>query len=282
MAVDFKAPSLTRTSEYMIAPHDIKFKPSLNGRHEVPNVDWLIESFAEIGQITPVGVRKDGDDAVLCFGFSRWRAAVEGIKRKKLPADFKLRCVYHKANEEQGFLANIAENRERNPTTALDDAHNIARLERYGKSLEEIVKIYHPTDEFGAELDDKKALKWVKERLALVSLSKSSEEALKNGDLKPSAAKVLATLSEEQQAFALKQSKKNGTPLTAASLKAPKAPKAKDTPLLEADKGNPFVDGDPQELYDLVKSIAEGGEIPFDWQFDVDARKFCKKLLQEL
>jgi hypothetical protein len=335
MAVEFKAPSLTRTSEYLLAPRDIKFVPELNGRHEAPDIEWMIESFATIGQITPIGIRKDGTDAVLAFGFSRWRAAVEGIKQKRLPADFKLRCVYFKGDEEAGFLANIAENRERNGTTAIDDAYNMARLERWGKSVEDIVKIYHPTDEFGVLLDSKQAEKWVKDRLALTQLSKSSTEAVKDGIIKPSAVKVLAELSAEQQNFVVKQAKKDGKKITAASLKEarPKKPKKKtdeepslldiagadevesvpaQIPLAEGTPGVPnperfglhpnqdqqavytdeygkaFRQGHEQRgvlrevgiLYELVSSIAEGGKIPFEWEYDVDAREFCKLLLK--
>lgn len=287
MAVEFKAEH-TRTAEYLFLPKDIKFKAELNGRYELPDIEPLIDSMVKRGQLQPVLIRKDGDQAILVAGFSRWRAAVEINKRKLTPESFRLRCVYVKCSEQEGVLSNIAENRFRNSTTPIDDAHNIARCERYGMTLEEIATHFRPVDDFGIPLEEKKAVKWVRDRLALIGLTNQSVEAMRNGSVKPNAAKVLATLSEEQQAFAIKQAKKSNTPLTAASLKAPKAPKApkvEQTSLLDAPKvpASAVVEtpkGIGKTLYNAVASIAEGGEIPFPWEFDVDARKFCKELLK--
>lgn len=282
MAVDFKA-EYTRTSEYLFLPKEIKFKPELNGRHDLPDIEGLIADMVARGQLQPVLIRSDGGIPTLVAGFSRWRAAGEINKRKLTQDPFKLRCVYFKGSEQDGLLANISENRVRNSTTALDDAGNIARLERYGMAMERIAAHYRPLDEFGAPLEEKRAVKWVKDRLALVNLSEDSAKAVKNGTVKPSAAKVLAELSEEQQKFALKQAAKNGTTITAASLKAPKAPKApkaQQTSINDLSPERTEPTPDPENLYKLVSAIAGGGEIPFPWEFDIDARTFCKELLK--
>ena len=155
MAVDFKVEH-TRTSEYLILPKDIKFKPELNGRKELPDIEPLIESMVRQGQLQPVLIRNDGGMPVLVAGFSRWRAAVEINKRKLTPEPFRLRCVYVKCSEQQGVLMNISENRERNSTTPIDDGHNIARLERYGMTMTEIAAVYHEEES------------WCKKRLSLV------------------------------------------------------------------------------------------------------------------
>lgn len=202
MAVEFKVEH-TRTSEYLFLPKDIRFKPELNGRHDLPEIDWLIKSMVELGQLQPVLIRNDGGVPVLVAGFSRWRAAIEINKQKLTPVPFKLRCVYFKGSEQQAVLANIAENLERNSTTPLDDGYNIARLERYGMSMEEIASHYHED------------VLWVKKRLSLVSLTPESQEAVKSGKVKPNAVQALAKLSEAQQRDALK----SPTPLTAAALK---------------------------------------------------------------
>jgi|SRR6266850_2964810 len=198
MAVDFKNPH-TRTSEYLFLPEDIKIKPSLNGRHDLPDISGLKADMLAQGQLQPVLIRKDGNHAVLCAGFSRYRAASEinkqgGIGKDKNgnPIMFKLRCVYFQGDERSGFLANVAENRFRNKTTELDDAHNIARLTRYGMSEEEIAEFY------------REDVAWVRKTVKLVTLCEEAQAALKANEIKPTAAQAIAKLSEEQQRKAMK------------------------------------------------------------------------------
>lgn len=201
MAVDFTKSAHTRTSEYLLAPKEIDVNPELNGRHDLPDIEWLVSDFVKRGQIQPVGIRNNGGRATLAFGHTRWRAGIEVIKRGLIP-DFKLRCVYFKGNERDAFIANIAENRFRNPTSALDDAHNIRLLESWGKSMEEIAEIYRESP------------KWVKDRLKLIELAPEAQQAVKEGRLKPTAAVHIAKLSSEQQREAVKGDGK---------VKAPKA-----------------------------------------------------------
>ncbi|HET9131162.1 MAG TPA: ParB N-terminal domain-containing protein [Terriglobia bacterium] len=203
MAVEFKTEH-TRTSEYLFLPEVIKINPELNGRHELPDIEWLITSMVSSGQLQPVLIGNDGGKPVLYAGHSRWRAAIEINKRNLTAVPFKLRCVYFRGNEQQAFMATVRENRDRNATTAIDDAFNIAKLERYGMSLEEIAeKVYHED------------LKWVKERLALIELRAEGQQKLLNNELKPNAAVALAKLSKEAQKKALE----SGQKLTVAAIK---------------------------------------------------------------
>jgi ParB/RepB/Spo0J family partition protein len=277
MAVEFKVDH-TRTSEYLILPKDIKFKPELNGRHELPDIEWLIESMVKMGQLQPVLVRNDGGTPILVAGFSRWRAAIEINKRKLTEVPFKLRCVNFKGSEQQAIIANISENRERNATTPLDDGYNIARLERRGMTLEEIAEqVYHED------------VPWCRARLSLVSLSEESRTAMKNGLVKPNAAKVLAKLSEDEQARAVKTAQKTGQPITAASLKKEQPPKdkrKKENPqaslLPKDDATAEDIEDQRLRLHELILSISEGGEIPFEWEYDKDAKLFCAALLKSV
>lgn len=249
MAVNFKVEN-TRTSVYDIDPSLIKFNPHLNGRHELPDIEWLVKSFLRHGQLEPVLIRNDGGTPVLAMGFSRLRAALEINKRKLTPKPFRLKCVYLRASEQEGFMANVAENLERNNTTAIDDGHNMARMGRYGMTAEEIAEFYHPKDEFGNLLDAKRAVKWVNDRLALVSLAPESQAAVKNGKVKPSAVQALTKLSQEQQREAVK----NGKTVTAASVKAVasngsgRAAKAPANPL--------------KALRAVLSNVIESGEMP--------------------
>jgi hypothetical protein len=209
MAVEFKAKP-SRTSEYRFFPEDIVVKPSLNGRYEKPDIEALIQDILVNGQHTPVVIRNDGGNAVLCAGYSRYRAVSEINKRKLLDAPLALRCTYTQCTEAGGFLAAISENRVRNTTTELDDAHNIARLMKvYAKTEDEVAAIYFPgviaESSNGNGLDSlKKARAWVRKRLALVNLTPEAEQAMRDGTLKGSAAVAVAKLDQENQKAALK------------------------------------------------------------------------------
>jgi ParB-like chromosome segregation protein Spo0J len=202
MAVSFKADH-TRTAEYRFLPEHITIKPDLNGRHDAPDIEWLKKDILERGQVQPVTIRKDGDKAVLVAGFSRWRAVSELNKGRKQDNKIQLRCTYVLCSESEAFLANIAENRFRNSTTELDDAHNIKRLlNNYGLTEEQAAAVYFPTAD--TQQEQKEALKWVRDRLKLVTLTPEAEKALKEGRLKLPAAKAIAKLSEDQQREAVK------------------------------------------------------------------------------
>lgn len=202
MAVEFKS-DCKRTSEYRFYPEDIQIKPELNGRHDKPDIEWLIVDILKIGQHTPVVIRNDGGKAVLCAGFSRWRAIGEINKRKLLPVKMQVRCTYTRSSESEAFLINISENRFRNPTTPVDDAHNIKRmLNNYAMTEEQIAEIYFPTAKTPSEL--KAAKKFVKDRISLISLTPEAEKAVTSGRIKESAAVAISKLSESQQREALK------------------------------------------------------------------------------
>ena len=215
MAVEFKVEH-SRSSEYMFAPESIKIKAELNGRHELPNIDWLVDSMVASGQLQPVLIGNDGGTPILYAGHSRWRAALEINKRKLTPVPFKLRCVYFKGSEHQAFMATVRENRDRNQTTAIDDAFNIAKLERYGMSLDDIAaNVYHED------------VSWVKNRLTLIELCEEGAKALVNQSIKPNAAVALAKLSKEAQRTALA----SGQNLTVAAIKRAAVPVPQsDTP----------------------------------------------------
>jgi hypothetical protein len=207
MAVDFKVKG-SRTSEYRFLPKDIKIKPELNGRHDLPDIEWLISDILKRGQIQPVAIRNDGGIPVLCAGFSRYRAVHEINKRKLTPVPLELRCTYIKCSEHEGFLAGISENRMRNSTTEMDDAANVYRcVQIYGMTEEDVAKTYFPV-EMNDEVDEadplvqadrKKALKWVREKLALVNLTSAAKVAMREGRLKGSAALAFAKLTQEEQ-----------------------------------------------------------------------------------
>lgn len=203
MAVQFST-DIKRIDAYLAYPEDIAIVPELNGRTDKPDIEWLITDILAHGQHTPVIIRKDGLIPTLVAGFSRWRAVSEINKRNLAQGmKIKLQCKLALCNEEEAFLLNISENRFRNPTTAIDDAHNIKRLLNiYGKTEEEVAGIYFPTAKTEGEL--KEAAKFVRDRIALLTLSPEAEEAIKSGRVKESAAKAIAKLSQAQQREVIK------------------------------------------------------------------------------
>lgn len=197
MAVQFEG-DYKRTSEYRFYPEDIALDPEANGRHETPDIEWLITDILARGQHTPVIIRNDGGVATLVAGFSRWRAISEINKRKLAPVRMQIRATYQQCTAAEAFLVNISENRFRNPTTELDDAHNIKRLINvYAMTEEQIAELYFPTAKTEAEI--KEALKFVRERTKLLTLTQEAADAVRSGRVKGNAAKAIAKLTEDQQ-----------------------------------------------------------------------------------
>jgi len=202
MAVQF-GKEINRTSEYRALPEHIVIRPALNGRHDLPDIEWLIQDILANGQHTPVVVRKDGDRPVLCAGFSRYRAVSEINRRKLVTTPMQLRCTYTQANEQEGFLLAISENHMRNALTDLDYAHNIKMLmKKWAMTEEQVANVYFPG---AADGKLKEAVKFVRQRAALINLSPEAEKAMADGRLKGSAARAIAKLSQAQQTELIKK-----------------------------------------------------------------------------
>ena len=193
MAVNF---NLQRrgVSEHNYFPEEITVNEEMNGRHELPDIEWLIESILTHGQMQPIVIRKEAGNPVLTAGFSRWRA-VAAINERGLGKGGRipLRCSYTAMNEEQAFIANIEENRVRNQTTPIDDAYNIQRLINvYRKSETDVAEIYH------------ESTGWIKGRLDMIELTPEMQTAVAEGRVKESAVKAIGKLSKSLQKKAAK------------------------------------------------------------------------------
>lgn len=221
-----------RTSEYRFYPEDIAINPELNGRFDKPDIEWLITDILTHGQHTPVVIRNDGGVATLVAGFSRWRAVSEINKRGLSPVKLQIRSTYVQCTEAEAFLLNISENRFRNPTTPIDDAHNIKRLLNiYQFTEDQVCDIYFPTAKTEREL--KEARSFVRDRIALISLAPEAEAAVREGRVSESAAKAIAKLpSAKQRELVAKEGAIERRDVVAPP--APKAPKPapKDAELL--------------------------------------------------
>lgn len=176
-------------TEWSLLPEEIFADPQLNGRFELPNIDWIVESVLRVGQLQPVLIRKTGGKPVLVAGFSRWRAVSKINAEHLAPKPLRLRCSYTQQTEKEAFLNNIEENRVRNATTPIDDAHNILRLMNvYQMTIEEV------KDAYRAE-----STAWVKNRLVLIEAIPAVEKQIRKGAIKGPAARAVAKVSKEHQ-----------------------------------------------------------------------------------
>jgi len=193
MAVKF-IDNPTRGNVYSFYPEDIIVRPEDNGRFdEVKQEEFhrLVKSIQELGQIQSVTIRNEGGKAVLVAGFTRWRA-IQYINASCAPAArLKVNCVFQPATGLEAIMVNVSENIIRNATTQLDDALNMDRMMRSGKTIEEVAEFY------GVKVSGAKKL------LKLLQLTPEWQQRLKNGEIKGPAALKIAKLTLEEQKKAL-------------------------------------------------------------------------------
>lgn len=203
MAVEFKTEHKRRTI-YLFDPADLIIKPELNGRQDAPDVEPLIADILLRGQLQPVLVRNEAAKPVLVAGFSRWRAISEINRRKATDKPLPIQCVYFRGDEREGFIANLAENLQRNATTPLDDAHNCRKLEAWGIPVADIAVALRQSEA------------WVRGRLKLAEATPELKAAVHDGRVKATAAITIAKLAADQQRSIVKG---NGTVKASASNK---------------------------------------------------------------
>lgn len=216
MPVTFAESDIKRSEgQWTALPEDLDLLPELNGRHDLPNIEWLISSILTVGQLQPVPIRKTGGRPTLIAGYSRWRAVAEINKRSLTPEPLKLICTYRQQTDKQAFISTIHENIVRNATTPMDDAYNIQKLINvFQVSMEEIADTYRTSQA------------WVKDRLTLLEVAPEVETAIREGRLKPTAAVAIAKLGRAAQ----KSLVSKPGPVTAKDIKAAAPPPAKAEP----------------------------------------------------
>jgi ParB-like chromosome segregation protein Spo0J len=214
-----------RKESLALWPEELVVDHAKRGRFFPPTEEEVRKkmlSIREIGQITPVAVSPTHDKKLeLLAGFTRWEAI--SLWNKENP-DEKMRidCVLKDVNAKEQFLSNIAENRDRNITTVIDDAHNIRRLERdFGMEDDEILLLYSD------KIDPKTGAKipqypeWLQNRRALLRLSEDEQRAIHEGQLSASVGYALAELPPEERPAVLEEVKKEqkGKKVTGKAIK---------------------------------------------------------------
>lgn len=241
----------TRFDTFWLDPQDIHIDAENNGRHDLPPVEWLIDSIEKNGQTTPCVIRKDGQKALMVEGHTRWRAIV-AINKTRKPADrLRVWCSLFRGNEIDALMVGFAANRERNALTPVDEGYFVHRLMKYGKKLDEIAGIVHET------------AAWCNQRLALVSLTPEVQQAVTDGAIKPGAAVALSKLSSDLQRQAVKERTAKGKvdPVAVRAATGKKAPIPMKSLRVELDllaTGAKEFDGTPAQLAQWVLLVLNG------------------------
>ncbi len=193
MAVNFDEPIKRSGEEWRPFPEQLVISPELNGRHDPPDIEPLLQSIRQLGQLQLCLVRREGGKMVLAAGFRRWCAIRIMNERGYWKEDgksepYRVRCSFNEMSEKQAFLANISENHCRKETTPMDDAYNIQRLYSvYQMSDEEVCAIYQEN------------VVWIKGRLQLIEATPALEKVIRSGSIKATQAKVIAKLAKGAQ-----------------------------------------------------------------------------------
>lgn len=202
MAVNLSADlDVKRKDMLSVFPQDLIVNPANRGREFAPGVDKVQElatSIKEQGQLQPVTVRVTHDRKLeLVAGFTRYEAVL--LLNASEPEPRRILCKVEAGNDEDMFLANLAENRHRNDTSAIDDAYNVRRLERdFGKTDEQIRAIYGG-----------KSQAWLDHTIRpLLTLSRDQQKAIHEGQLTAATGLVLAQLAPEVRDEVLAEAKK--------------------------------------------------------------------------
>lgn len=173
-------------------PEDLIPNAELRGRAIPPTaaeVEALMQSIKRHGQLQAITVRLTGKQYRVIAGETR-RQAIALWNTQLAPGEERHRILMQIAtgNDEELFLATIAENRDRNPTTPIDDAVNCRTLiERFHKSTVEVSRIYG------------KSPAWVTQRLKLLDLSDEERLAIHSGHLATAGGELLASIPTEDR-----------------------------------------------------------------------------------
>lgn len=163
--------------------------PSLRGRQKVPtaqDVAGLAKSILEKGQLQPVLVRRVADQKIqLVFGYTRY----EAVKLLNSEGhDVPLKAEVTTMNDQEAFIANVIENKERNVTSFVDDAFNQRRLrEQLGWETAKIAELYRCTES------------WIAQLTKLLNLDQPILDRVHSGELSVTAALDLANLDTTEQ-----------------------------------------------------------------------------------
>lgn len=262
--------STSRTSEYRIPPEELRVDPRLNGRHGEPtdigldekgklrkSADGLIvtadgkpsliQSILWNGQTTALTTyRGEGGAPFIESGHRRWRSILAINKFKLTAVPMQVRCVHSSAVESDRFWRTIAENRDREMATKVDDAGNVAMLAKLGIAEDVIAQRYG------------ESVAWVRRMLKIAGMTEEARAAVATGKVSKRNVALLADLSAEAQRAAVKKAAGGKVAVAQAEEPEVKLPSRKEM-MAEIDKCNsPGLPKDVREFIEAFQKYATG------------------------
>jgi len=259
-----------RCDMFAIAPEQIAVVEDLRGRCSPPTEAAIIsmaESLMEHGQQQPCVARKVGEKLQLVSGFTRVAPArlirtgfYDSTGAHVCDPDFQVRVVLKNVNDEGSFIANIVENRERNATSPMDDAHNQDKLrDRYAKSDADIARLYRYDGSTVARLK------------RLLSLPAKVQEQVHLGMMPVQAALDLQELPPAKQEKAIAEATKPNGRVSGAKVRE----QVRDHHLSDHDEAPPFSDSTPDD------AIAEPARAVKKPRTVKEIREFFEQAMEE-
>lgn len=189
---NINAGEMGRSYVYAVDPLEIVVPDGKNGRwqpHTKESIDEMVHSYESVGkQLQPVQVKKIVDNRLeLVLGWRRW-AGMVAYNEKHPDKPMKLQVQVVTCNDEEAFMRNIEENRNRKETSCVDDAYNARRLtEDYGWTLGKVAEFFRCEQGYVGQV------------MKLLALPKETQLQVHNKKLSYQAALGLVSLPKEEQ-----------------------------------------------------------------------------------
>lgn len=162
-------------------------------RIHLPIDQELVENLLLLRKVLePISVRKNGEIAEVVYGRQRVRCVREANKRllaqgAKAADLIKVPCGIERATDADLIRRMYSENAQRRADSPMARARHIQRFMEFGNSPEAAAVV------FGLKVPS------IKEQVTLLDLDKSVQKMVDGGQLKPTAALSLVTLSHVEQ-----------------------------------------------------------------------------------
>lgn len=194
-----------RGNSYFVLPRNINADWSSNGSREFEpseeEIQNMVKSLREEGQLQPVVIGLDKAEPYLKMGFCRHKAMTR-INEENVKAgmpEIPLECVIADGNEEDSFRRNIIENLHRNELSAIDIAHQIRKWQ----------DIYKKPDAFILELygtpNKPRSISWLAQHRTLLNLEYELQKRVHYGEFTFTEAVKLASYDKETRTKVLAQ-----------------------------------------------------------------------------
>lgn len=178
--------AIGRSNLLMISPKDLREDPD-NIRQDYGDLDSLAASIASKGILHPIRVRlsDDGSSATVVDGHRRFRAVQSlGALVLSVPCI----CETRGSNSESRIADMIASNGDQKPLTPLEQAEAFKKLIGFGWTEAKIA------EQIG------KSVSHVRQRIDLLSAPEDVRQAVMDGVIAVSTAKVLSSASMDERA----------------------------------------------------------------------------------